>query len=166
MIHSRSREEVIKGSSLMLGRGWHILIATLVVTAVLNSLRIISSALSSPLSLISLPGFTIIADSNLEFMLMKVRIGVALVLGAVAFCIGRLKGLAVSWIALAWIMIEYAMWWYRSYVLAKNAEAAEFSRISHLVYLSNATWWDVWIITITMIFLVYQLKMLLRSMFP
>jgi hypothetical protein len=93
---------------------------------------------------------------------MKVRIGLALVLGAAALCSGRLRGLAVSCVALGWIVIEYLMWWYRSYGIAKNAEAGEFSKISHLAYLHNATWWDVWIIAVISVILIYELKTFLR----
>lgn len=161
-MHSGSREEAMMISFLMPRRGWHILVVTLAATAALNALRAILNVLSSATGVISSPDFTIVADSNLEFMRMKARIGLALVLGAVALCFSRLKGLTVSCIALAWVMVEYNMWWYRSYVLAKSTEAAGFSSVSHLAYLHSATWWDVWIIAITVVLLAYQLKILLK----
>lgn len=159
-MHIKSREGVVRSSPHVSGR--HILLATLVATAALNALWLISNALSPTPNVVSSPDFTIIADSNVEFMRMKVRIGLALALGAVALCLSKLKSPTVSCVALAWVMTEYIMWWYRSYVLTKSAEAAEYSRVSHLAYLYNATWWDVWVIALTVMLLAYQLKMLLR----
>jgi hypothetical protein len=163
MIQGESRAE---GSRSLLPLAWQsrqLLIAVLVATAALNVILVVSKTLNSAPSVVSSPGFTVIVDPNWELMRMKVRIGLALVLAAVALSFGRLRGLAVSFIPTAWVLIEYLIWWYRSYVIAKNAESADFAKVSHLAYLHTATWWDVWIIVLISVVLIYELKTLLKK---
>jgi hypothetical protein len=135
----------------------HVLTMALMITAALNTLRLVRQWVSVAPNTISSSDFTVIVDPSLGLLGSKFRIAAALVIAAVALCFGRGKTVTISFAALAWAMIEYATWAYRSYVSSRNMETA------HWVYLLGGTWWDLWVIATIVVLLGYQFKTALLS---
>jgi len=144
-------------------QGRDLLAAALILTAAFNAVWLFRELLSATPNTIRAPAFTIIADPNLWLTGTKLRIGTALIIAAVSFSLYRGKSLFVSALALAWIMVEHALWWYRSYLISESQEVRTLSRVSSLTHLEYGSWWDAWVILVTMVLLVYAVNGILRN---
>lgn len=109
--------------------------------------------------MISTRDFTIIAEPNTWLFGTKLRIGIALVIAAICFYFDKGKGLLFSALALAWMLLEYALWWYRSYLIGKSGEV----RLGFVINLWHGGWWDAWVILLALVLLVYVVTVTLRA---
>lgn len=138
-------EDITPGS-----RKWmHILLVLLILTTTLNSLWLFQLMWGSP-NVITTRDFTIIAEPNTWLFGTKLRIGCALVIAAICFYFDKCKVLLLSALALAWILVEYTLWWYRSYLMSKSAEV----RLGLVINLWHGGWWDAWVILLALVLLV------------
>ena len=101
---------------------------------------------------------------NLE--IRRFHIVIALVISAAAAWPRRAVGWAISFVALLWIAFEYLMWWRGSRIVIE-ASGSDFSRTPHLLYLLNARWWDLGVLLLTVVGLlwcgVYLVKQLAQA---
>lgn len=84
----------------------------------------------------------------------RFRIVVALVISAVAAWPRRAVGWAITFVALLWIVFEYVMWWRGSRIVIE-ASGSSFSRSPHLAYLLHASWWDLVVLLLTIVGLLW-----------
>lgn len=88
---------------------------------------------------------------------MKLRIAIALLVGACLSLFRRLKVRLVSIAAIIWILAEYCLWWVRSYRGVNASESQSYSTIKHLFFLHNAAWVDIIVLAIAIFLLGWQL---------
>src|SRR5437870_3381888 len=139
----------ITGDLIPGSRKWlYILMVFLILTAALNSFWLFQILRGTP-NVITARDFTIIAEPNTWLFGTKLRIGIGLVIAAICFCFDKGKGLLFSALALAWMLLEYALWWYRSYLIGKSGEV----RLGFVINLWHGGWWDAWVILLALVLL-------------
>ena len=97
----------------------------------------------------------LISDETPQILGMRrFRIVIALVISAVAAWSRRVVGSAISFMALSWIAFEYLMWWRISRIVVV-ASGSDFSRTPNLLHLINARWWDLGMLLLTVVAVIW-----------
>ena len=94
----------------------------------------------------------------------NIRIGLFLVIATIALWSRKSKGLYLSLFSLGWIFTEYWLWRIASQRILINADIPHFpAEIAHAYNLYGATNWDVIVLLISGVLLIWELKILLGS---
>lgn len=93
---------------------------------------------------------------------MRMRVAAALLIISAALWLRTVKSFLLSFVGIIWVVIEYVRWWIISFNMVRTSEALEFSKVSHKAYLYNASWWDLWLLALSIAVLVGEI-MTLRS---
>lgn len=96
-------------------------------------------------------------------LLMNGRIACALILASIGLLVRRKFFYFISIISFSWVLGEYMRWWIRSYRLYNNIEEEGREKIQHLIFLTGANLWDIWILVVTVVALVLTLIVLRRD---
>ena len=159
MMHSKSTA----GHFLPLWDERKVLATTVVATSILNLLLGIYALFTTDFNeTYSTPEFTIIADRDMQFTLIKERIGLSLLIGAIAFWTRKRIGITVARIAWLWVVTEYAFWWYRIHVMITSAEVPSAFSV-YGVYLKTGSLWDLWILVLVVLLLAYEIRTARRN---
>ena len=118
----------------------------LAIVAALNIAWLISNANELPQSL----------------EMLRFRVTLAWVISAVAAWPRRTVGWAISFVALMWIALEYVLWWIGSRRMIEAA-GSSFSQTPHLAYFHHARWWDLGVLLLTIVGLLWSGKYLVND---
>ena len=110
----------------------------LAIVAALNIVWLISNANELP--------------QNLE--MVRFRITLAWVISAIAAWPRKTVGWTISFVALMWIALEYVLWWIGSRRIVEAA-GSSFSQTPHLAYFLHASWWDLTVLLLTIVGLLW-----------
>jgi len=154
MTHSKSTA----GHFLPLWDERKVLATTAVATSILNLLRGIYALFTEYLyESYSSPEFTIIADRDMQSTRTKLRIGLALLTGAIAFWTRRGIGPTIARIAWLWIVVEYALWWYTLRLIMTSVEVPSAFSVYGL-FMETGSLWDLWILVLAILLLAYEIR--------
>jgi hypothetical protein len=139
-----------------------IMIAVLVLISIVYVSFLVAADISSSQYVEAAKHLGVTIDLNYRFTRMKWRIALALIVAMFALWPRSRKWFLVSAIALAWLVVEYAMWYIDS--LRGRAEAGvPNNAIPRTAYLDHATWFDIGIVSIALGVLSWQIWLLVTS---
>lgn len=102
----------------------------------------------------------------LESFLLPITIG--LVISAVGIYVQRPIGFLLSLIGLLAIAFTYLAWYLGTLSIMRHAEVGSFSQLpsqrQHVLTLADASWWDIWVLSLTILLILWQSKKLFRSL--
>lgn len=102
----------------------------------------------------------VIVDWDPSFLMMHIRIGIALAIAASSLFSTRVIGLLVAAIASVWVFAEYFSWYVWSSRIRGNLEHAEFSSMTpHALNLYGARWWNIAILILVITLLLWEIKL-------
>jgi len=95
-----------------------------------------------------------------------VPITIALILAVVGMWSRKRIGLFVSFAALLFIPVIYVYWYLGTLSIMRKAEISSFDQMpnqsQYLLSLANATWWDVYVLFVVIVLIIWQLIMVRR----
>lgn len=104
----------------------------------------------------------------LESFLLPITIG--LVLSTAGIYVQRPIGFLLSLLALLAIPFTYIAWYLKTLSIMRRAEFESFSQLpsqrQHVLSLAYASWWDIWVLSVAILLILWQLKKLFRSLRP
>ncbi len=133
------------------------LVWLIVLVAVMNFI-IVFFLTPWPRTLIQQGDLTIYVDPDYALPAMKMRIAVALLIGAFALPFSGLKTRLLSVLALTGALVQYGLWAAVTYRWIRNAASYGDPPIKYHFFLHDASWLDVLIIIAVVITLVWQIK--------
>ena len=86
--------------------------------------------------------------------MVRFRITLAWVISAIAAWPRKTVGWTISFVALMWIALEYVLWWIGSRRIVEAA-GSSFSQTPHLAYFRHARWWDLAVLLLTIVGLLW-----------
>lgn len=110
--------------------------------------------------------YTISGGSNFKIRL-RLATSISLFICATGLAFRSLYGVFTSMVAILSLVFVYGWWWRVSMAFLRNLEVPDFSSvpdISHTAGLWGATWWDLLVLVIATIILVWQVAILIRVM--
>ena len=98
------------------------------------------------------------------YMLMHLRIAVALLLSAISLWFRNAVAFYLSIFGTAWVMLEYWLWHVRSQRILVNAGIEHWPvGTPHVFGLGGATGWNAAVLLLTLVLLLWQTKTLLGA---
>ena len=102
----------------------------------------------------------------LESFLLPITTG--LVLSTAGIYVQRPIGFLLSLIALLAIPFTYVAWYLGTLSIMRHAEVGSFSQLpsqqQHVLTLADASWWDIWVLSIAILLILWQSEKLFRSL--
>ena len=138
-----------------------IVIAVLVLIGTVYVSLLVAEDISSSQDVEAARQLGVTIDLDYRFTGMKWRIALALIVAMLALWPRTKKWFLISAIALAWLVVEYAMWY--AYSLRGRAEAGGTKPVPSTAYLYRATWIDIVILAIGLGVLSLQIWFLVTS---
>lgn len=100
----------------------------------------------------------------LESYLMPIVVG--LLLSFIGLWLRRATGFFLSLLALLWVVQVYIAWYLATLSIMRDVEITDFSRMpfqqQQILTLNNAVWWDIAVLSVTVILCVWHIKALIK----
>lgn len=144
-------------------RGYRLILIVLVLTAIVSALRI-SFNLGYNLGTFrhsELTHLTCCVHLTDSFLIGSL---VGLVVSAASLLTRKVIGLLFSMLGLLWVAVTYILWYRATLSILRTAEVDSFYRLvdqsQYLLPLDQATWWDVAVLAIVILLLLWHLATL------
>lgn len=106
-----------------------------------------------------------ISGDNTFMPRLRIATSIGLLVCGAGLAFRNLFGVVASMLGIIWLGFFYGWWYYNSLAFLRNLEVPDFSslpEISHAAGLWGATWWDLLVLMIVAVLLLWQLAILIR----